>query len=444
MRAGTLLALALAAGLEAAAEPPRLVNYDEAKVGSAVPEDPLVADNGRRIATAAEWPARRREILALLEREEYGAWPPKPETLVVDETAGGSAFLGTARRRQFSQYFRADRSGPRIDWMLLEPTGAKGPFPVVVILNYRGNQELLPDGDIPVMDAWVPARCVPKDAKLPNRMDARSRGFMRWPLDIVLARGYAVLTACYQQIATDAETKEMSVAEMRRNGCYRLWPKDQDTGALIAWGWGLSRGLDLAERVESLDATQAVAYGYSRLGKAALLAAAFDERFKVSVPCQTGGGGVPLQKHNFGENAYWMTRVFPHWFGKGYFKYDGNEQAMPFDQHFVLAAIAPRHVLVQSFDEDWYDPKGEYLACRAASPVWEFLGRPGLPAGEYPETLSTARIGTHLGYVRRHGTHGISGYDWIWMLDFADRALGRTGSTFEHGGTKPRRKAGDQ
>lgn len=425
MRAGAPVLLAFAGAVSLAfAEPPRLVNYDEAKVGNAVPEDPLVAADGHRLSSAAEWPARRREILAVLEREEYGTWPAKPETQVIDAKGEGTVFHGTARRRQFSQYFRTDRSGPRIDWMLLEPTGVKGPFPIIVILNYRGNQELLDDPAIPVMDAWVPARSA-KKSPVPHRMDASSRGFMRWPLDTVIARGYAILTACYQQIATDADVEDMSVAEIRRTGCYPLWPATQDTGTLIAWGWGLSRGLDLAETLPSIDAKRAVAFGYSRLGKAALLAAAYDERFVVSVPCQTGGAGVPLQKHNFGENAYWMTRVFPHWFGTGYFKYDGNEQAMPFDQHFVLAAIAPRHVLVESFEEDWYDPKGEFLACRAASPVWEFLGKSGLPAGGYPETLSTARIGSHLGYVRRHGSHGISGYDWNWMLDFADRALGR-------------------
>ena len=406
------------------AEPPRLVNYDESKAGGYELEDPLVAADGRRIDSPADWPARRREILSVLEKEEYGVWPAKPETLVIDRTGEAPIMYETAVRRHYAMYFRSDRTGPRIDWMLMMPRECKERPPVIVILNYRGNQELLPDADIPIMDAWVPGRCVPKDAAVPNRMDARSRGFMRWPFDTVLARGYAVLTACYQQLATDAETKEMTVGQMRENGCYRLWPKGQDTGALAVWGWGICRGLDLAERIPELEADKSVAFGYSRLGKAALLAGAFDERFKVIVPCQTGGGGVPLQKRDYGENAYWMTRVFPHWFGSGYFKYDGKEKQMPFDQHFLLAAVAPRHLLVEGFNEAWYDPKGEYLACRAASPVWEFLGKRGLPGETMPETYSTAAIGPHLGYVRRNGSHGISGYDWNWMLDFADQALG--------------------
>ena len=43
------------------------------------------------------------------------------------------------------------------------------------------------------------------------------------------------------------------------------------------------------------------------------------------------------------------------------------------------------------------------LACRAASPVWEFLGLGGLPKGEFPVDYDTALIGSRLGYVHRGG-----------------------------------------
>ena len=113
-------------------------------------------------------------------------------------------------------------------------------------------------------------------------------------------------------------------------------------------------------------------------------------------------------------------RMFPHWYCRAYAKYIDNEQAMKFDQHLLLAAVAPRALLVQGFDEGWFDTKGEYLAAKAASPAWEFLGKKGLPAGDFPAEFDTSLIGTSLGYVRRGGEHGISGYDWVWMLDFAD------------------------
>ena len=64
-------------------------------------------------------------------------------------------------------------------------------------------------------------------------------------------------------------------------------------------------------------------------------------------------------------------------------------------------------------------------AWMGVEPAGEFLGLPGLPAGDFPANYDTGRIGTHLGYVRRGGQHGITGYDWMWTLDFADRAFGR-------------------
>ena len=93
------------------------------------------------------------------------------------------------------------------------------------------------------------------------------------------------------------------------------------------------------------------------------------------------------------------------------------------DQHLLVAAIAPRPLLVQGFNSGWFDAKGEWLSCRAASPVWEFLGKEGLPKGDFPDNYDLSCVGSSFGYVRRGGQHGLAGYDWLWMLDFADKAL---------------------
>ncbi len=101
---------------------------------------------------------------------------------------------------------------------------------------------------------------------------------------------------------------------------------------------------------------------------------------------------------------------------------------MSFDQHLLLATIAPRALLVEGFNEPWFDTRGEWLACRAASPAWEFLGQPGLPDRNFPPNFDTSLVGPRLGYVRRGGEHGLSAYDWHWLLSFADGALGNTAS----------------
>ena len=115
-----------------------------------------------------------------------------------------------------------------------------------------------------------------------------------------------------------------------------------------------------------------------------------------------------------------MTKAFTHWYCKAWKKYAGKEQTMPFDQHLFLSCIAPRALLVEGFDEGWFDTKGEFLAVQAASPVWEKLGKKGLPKVDWPDDYDTKAIGKYLGYVRRSEKHGISAYDWKWMIDFAE------------------------
>ena len=119
-----------------------------------------------------------------------------------------------------------------------------------------------------------------------------------------------------------------------------------------------------------LDASRIVLTGSSRLGKAALLASAFDTRFAVTVINQSGGGGVPLSKRNFGETVASEVIKFPHWFCRAYDKYAGEEKKMPFDQHLLLSCVAPRPLLIEGFNNPWFDTCGEFLSLKGASPVW--------------------------------------------------------------------------
>ena len=439
-----IAAVLFVAAVRAGARPP---NYDESKVAPYTLEDPLSFADGRKLKDASEWPARRREILEIFAKEMYGQPPPEPEAVVTELVEEGPTLAGIAIRRQYRMWFKADKSGPYVDWLLVLPNQLHGlhpimenghvkcengrKVPIILTLNYYGNHALLTDKEVPVADnAWLyrfeNGKAVGGKPLEEHRGRSRQTNLLSTvPIETICARGYALLTACYGQISPDAEVKLGFDEAFCYTGIFSLWPKryerrDDNITALGAWAWTLSRGLDLAERIPEIDAKRSVVTGCSRLGKTALLAAARDERFAVCVPNQTGGGGCPLAKRDFGENVSTEMKSFPYWYCKAYGKYIDNEQAMKFDQHLLLAAVAPRALLVQGFNQGWFDTKGEYLACRAASPAWRFLGKDGLPEGDFPADYDTSLVGPSLGYVRRGGGHGISGYDWIWLLDFAD------------------------
>lgn len=415
-----------------------VVNYDESRVGPYTLEDPLTFADGRKVRSAADWEARRAEILGIFAREMYGVEPPRPAVLNTDLVDEKVACAGYAIRRQYDMTFTADRSGPRIRWIVWIPRWAKKPVPVISFLNYRGNHELVTDEDIPVMSAWS------RNGKYVsgNRASAATRGLMQrndsdtdFPLGMILARGYAVMSACYCEVSPDPTSTETDPRFVQKKfaytGVFELWgPRDEsrkdNVTALGAWAWALSRGLDLAERMPEVDAKRSVVTGCSRLGKSALLAAARDTRFAVCVPNQCGGGGVCLAKRDFGENVNTEVHTFSHWYCRAYDKYAENPaKLLDFDQHLLVASVAPRALLVEGFDTSrWMDVKGEYLACAAAAPVWRFLGRGTMPDVPYPDNYDTSAIGRHFGFVRRSEQHGISSYDWMWLLDFSDGVFG--------------------
>ena len=416
-------------------------NYDRSKIGPYVLEDPLMFVDGRRVRTAADWVERRREILGIFAREMYGAEPPPPEAVVTELKDEKVTVGGFAVRRQYRMWFRADRTGPCVTWTVWLPRHAKGPSPIILFLNYRGSYELVPDPDLPVPDVWVQNN----EASFvsDHRPNEKTRGALQnpdsrtvFPIGTLLARGYAVMSACYAELSPDPagygdDQKNFPQHKFCYTGLFDLWGRRDparmdDITALGAWGWALSRGLDLAERIREIDAKRSLVTGYSRLAKAALVAAARDERFAVCVPIQTGGGGVPLAKREFGENVSTINLYFSHWFCKNYAKYaEDPAKTLTFDQHLFLACLAPRALLVEGFDDPWYDTEGEYLAVRAASPVWKLLGRGAMPDVPWPDSYETSAIGRDLGYVRRTEKHGMAACDWSWMLDFADGVFGR-------------------
>jgi len=279
------------------------------------------------------------------------------------------------------------------------------------------------DPGITLPTAWVPNDT--KHGITENRATNAGRGLDadKWQIETVLARGYATATVYCGDLCPDRATglAESAATLFGKNpGCEER--AGDAWGTVGVWAWGLSRALDYLETDPELDATRVAVHGHSRLGKAAIWAAAQDERFALLISNESGCGGAALSKRIYGETVGLINAQFPHWFARNFRRYDEREAGLPVDQHELLALIATRPLYVASAEGDqWADPRGEFLAAQAAGPVYALLGRRGLGVTAMP--APTQPVGDTVAYHLRTGPHDMTAYDWSCYLDFADRQL---------------------
>ncbi len=117
-----------------------------------------------------------------------------------------------------------------------------------------------------------------------------------------------------------------------------------------------------------------------------------------------------------------LNDKFPWWFCENYRRFSDNEDALPVDQHELIALSAPRPIYIGVAQDDLgSDPRGQFLAALNASPVYRLLGTDGLGATEMPAVNQP--VTTTIGFHMRPGRHDITAYDWDRYMDFADRRM---------------------
>ena len=396
--------------------------------------DPLVSRDGTRITDAATFVGRRQpEILRMFEDEVFGRTPRTKLPMTVEQGDEQPALDGLALRKQIKLVFHANGIERTVPLLIYRPANADKPVPVIIGLNFFGNQAVTNDPGAPLNPLWMPDPAlhgtpIAKELSGHIRRDAtdQSRGIetMWWDVPQILKAGYAVVTAYAGDFEPDFSAgigygiRPLFIDPQAKLVDSNGW------GALGAWAWGMSRMLDYVETDKSLDASRAVAYGFSRMGKAGLWAAAQDKRFVLVISSESGQGGATLSHREVDEPISHMNIAFPYWMSARYHRYTDHPQDLPVDGHLLLSLIAPRPVYVGSAAGDPYsDPAGEFLSARAVTPVYRLFGEEGIETGTLPEF--GVSIGGDVGYHIRDGGHSTTPLDWKLYLAFCDRHLGR-------------------
>ena len=324
-------------------------------------------------------PGTREEMLRTLAEMEYGPVPPAPRRLTAEKLSETSRCAGHAVEETYRLSAGMDGFTASFPIRFVYPVSAPGKgLPLFVFINFSREA---PD--------WY------------------------YPANEIADAGFAVASLCYLDVTDDADDGYSTGIAPDMVRVYG------PTGKISLWAWACMRALDWALERGGIDPDRVAVIGHSRLGKTALWAGANDERFTHVFSNDSGCSGAALSRGNTGETIEAITRRFPHWSADAYKAFAGKEDEAPFDQHWLLAAVAPRKLYAASASkDDWADPRGEYLSCCAASAAWERLGLKGFSHPDrLPEVGEVLREGC-VGYHLREGAHYLDRWDWQRYMEF--------------------------
>ena len=323
----------------------------------------------------------KKEIVDTLLREEYGYLPSRPTSVSATVIERDERFVaGKAVMTKISLNCKADFGEFSFPVYCVCPKSAN-PSPAFIHINFR---DLVPD--------------------------------VYQPIEEIVDLGYGVLTVCYEDVSTDDGDFTNGLAGV-------VYPDgkrgDTDCGKIGLWAWAVMAVMDYAVTLPEIDASRISVVGHSRLGKTALLAGALDERFYCAFSNDSGCCGASLSRNNTGENIHQIYKTFPFWFIPGFEKYAHNEDALPFDQHWLIAANVPHKVYVASAKEDsWACPENEYAACVLASEYYEDVGLVGFVRESDTLTDGALCHAGNIGYHIREGIHYLSRRDWQLYIKY--------------------------
>lgn len=340
----------------------------------------------------------REEMIEIMQREVYGYLPENNFEFEVSNFKKIDERMG-----------RGEVCFSSVDFKLSNQYGSHT-FPVYQLLHTDGQKHPL-------------IICINIHPQVP---------YLYFPIEEIAETEYDVLTFCYTDVTSDDNDFTTGIAPL-------IFPKDRksdtDCGKIGLWAFSAMRVLDYALTLTGTDLKNIAVLGHSRLGKTALFTGMMDERFNFvfsnNAGCggdaiARGGSGLPdkngefkIEKAYRGETIEVITNVFPYWFCENYKKYAKQNYGTDFDQHYVLASIAPRNVCVNAAELDyWADQKSEQLCCLAASVAWQQLGLDGMQPCDRYLTSGEKLLDGNVGFFMAPTNHFLSRHAWNNYMEF--------------------------
>ena len=414
---------------------PNHANYDESKANP-YPNlpDVLTLKNGKKVTSKAMWWNQRRpEIVEDFEREVLGRVPknvPKVTwevTKTAEAKVAGHAVIGKQLLGHVDNASDPDITVD-IQMTVVIPAGLKSAVPAMMMFGGRSIPEVA-----------FPAPVFPGRGAGRGGPPGPPPGSDPPAIEQLIADGWAVVTIAPNSIQADnGAGLTKGIIGLVNHGQPR---KPDDWGALRAWAWGASRGLDYLETEKAINAKEVGIEGVSRYGKAALVTMAFDTRFAVVLIGSSGEGGAKLHRRNWGEAVENLTGSGEyHWMAGNFLKYGAAEATfgsknagdLPVDAHELIALCAPRLTFVsygvpERGDAKWLDHEGSFMAAVAAQPVFRLLGAKDLGVKEDYHTakMPAVNVGLLEGQLawRQHDGGHTDGPNWKYFIPWADKFL---------------------
>ena len=329
--------------------------------------DPLTFLDGRKVTTAAQWPARRAEISELQQKYVWGNAPQRPKidhvTLLDEQHESGYTVRNV--RLEFGP---GSKGAMRVRVYI--PDGG-GPFPVLINSSLTG---------------WASS---------------------------LIRRGY--ISAGFA--GNDGMDDAAALADLYPGYDFALLPRR---------GWAAGLVVDYLYSLPQVDQKHIAIFGYSRDGKMAAIGAALDPRITAVIAGSTGVGGVlPWRasgERGFGEGIESTTRSFPTWFAPQLRFFAGREDRLPVDGNLLAAMIAPRSLLMEWGHNDqvsntWGNEQTYYSALK----VYKLLGVPDrvgtlrVPGfhGANDEEAELDWLDEQFGRSTKHWTSNLI-FEWDW------------------------------